>query len=120
MSMWLLWLWTRLDEIGLVASIATLLSALALVFLIPFAHIEESAFWWRSVKNVLRICAVATLIYLAVPSKKDAAIIYLVPKIVESKSVQELVDTMQLLPKALRKHLEEFLGVAPATKERAL
>lgn len=127
MSTLMLYLWTRLDILhGICEAIIAIAGACSIMFGIGYAaNREESldfrsdsasakANWYRGVcKKCLLSVALALSLILLVPSKRDLAIIYVVPKIIQSETIQaiskETPEITKLGLEALKGYLEEIV-----------
>lgn len=73
--------------------IATAASFLKLI-ITPFEDFDEdsAALWWKWNRRFLKWFIIITIPATFIPSSKTVAAMYLIPKIVENKSVQQLPD----------------------------
>jgi hypothetical protein len=67
----------------------------------------------RSLKIFVSVCIVSTLVLSFLPSTKQMAVIYLVPKIVNNEQVQNIAGTsLKILEGYTQKYLDELAGKA--------
>lgn len=127
MSTLLLYLWTRLDILhGICVAVIVIAGACSVVFGIGYAANRETALdygsdtdtakanWYKNIfKKCLLSVVLALLTVLVVPTKRDLAIIYVVPKIVQSETMQtiskETPEITRLGLEALKGYLEEIV-----------
>lgn len=137
MSTLMLYLWTRLDILhGICVAVIAIAGSCGLIFGIGYASCRECAIefksgteatkatWYRSIcKKCLLSVALALSLILLVPSKRDLAIIYVVPKIIQSETMQaiskETPEITKLGLEALKGYLEEIVkGAADGQTNR--
>lgn len=137
MSTLLLYLWTRLDILhGICVAVIMVAGGFSLVSGIGYATYKESALDYPSdtssakarwCKNIFKkgfiSVVLALLTILVVPTKRDLAIIYVVPKIVQSETMQtiskETPEITRLGLEALKGYLEEIVkGDSDGQKKR--
>lgn len=97
-SPWFLYLWTRLDSLAFASGLfATLFLIVGGVYLVFFAVAyfsddipeEKMPTIVRLNKWVIGIFLTLSFMTLSIPSSKDAAIIYIIPKIANNENIQE-------------------------------
>lgn len=115
MSPWLIYLWTRLNAILWISGAGLFLGISATVILIGLwsdsrddDFIEKCK---RGVKKLIPINIISLLLLLAVPCRKDAAIIYVIPKIANSEIVKEIPEDMTEIYRTGIKELKETIQV---------
>lgn len=101
-SAWEVYLFTRLDAIHVIAGAAIVMAAIGL--LLFGIHYLFEDMWERdddnkekkkTVKTIKRLVAVAIsglLVCVIIPSTKEAAVIYLLPKIANNEQVQKVPE----------------------------
>ena len=116
----LIYLWTRVDTlVSMTTSICIAIGVLLgmFVFLLPVMD-ELTGISLKPttiIKKALIAFSLCLLVIIATPSQKDIVLIYTIPKVLESKTTAELMDTVNLLPKAFRKYVEEYLADGDGT-----
>lgn len=117
MSTLTVYLWTRLDTIGAVLAIVVLLllcGFMTATFLSIWGVDEEEEHEAARVlkivfsMNYLASFAFAVIGFILIPTQKDAALIYILPKAATHTSVQEWEKTFDAMPKAVRMLIEEY------------
>ena len=91
------YLWTRLDLIGGAILLCTFLATVTqfIMFCLAMDETPADPKRWRCVAK--RVCAVgfvAALLWLTIPSKSDAALIYILPKLSKSEVLQRDVPEL--------------------------
>lgn len=101
-----LYLITRMDYIQAFLSIVAFSLALVIIVGLIVSHCESTLNKYKSdlIKGSI-ITIVLILLVIMIPSKKDLAIMYFVPKVTTAESL----DVIDKLPKALQKQLIEYL-----------
>ena len=118
-SAWEVYLFTRLDAIHVIAGAAIVMAAIGL--LVFGIHYLFEDMWERdddnkekkkTVKTINRLVAVAIsglLFCVIIPSTKEAAVIYLLPKIANNEQVQKMPENfVKLLNTKMEAWIEDF------------
>ena len=108
MSVWTVYWITRLDAIqGLFIAIACITGIVLLVGVLSFALNDdmENAYCKRIMRWSIPILALSMLFAALIPSKTDAAVIYVIPKIAASEDLQGLGDEALVLVQEWLKEL---------------
>lgn len=118
-SAWEVYLFTRLDAIHVIAGAAIVMAAIGL--LLFGIHYLFEDMWERdddnkekkkTVKTIKRLVAVAIsglLVCVIIPSTKEAAVIYLLPKIANNEQVQKMPENfVKLLNTKMEAWIEDF------------
>ena len=118
-SAWEVYLFTRLDAIHVIAGAAIVMAAIGL--LLFGIHYLFEDMWERdddnkekkkTVKTIKRLVAVAIsglLVCVIIPSTKEAAVIYLLPKIANNEQVQKVPENfVKLLNTKMEAWIEDF------------
>ena len=116
----MIYLWTRLDVVngfciaGLITSMIVFGASLAL-----FDGNDELDSWWGKVgkKTIFALCLFSMLL-IVIPTKKDAAMIYVIPKIAQSETFNALSNETPEITRLALEALKETLQ--DATKKEAL
>ena len=111
MTGWMIYLWTRLDVVngfcitGFIISLIVFGISLAL-----FAEIDELEDWWKKIgkKTIFALCLFSMLL-IVIPTKKDAAMIYVIPKIAQSETFNALSKETPEITKLALEALKETL-----------
>lgn len=106
MSPWQMWLWLKLDAIQMLCVSGATVSILLLCFS-PLVRMDFPEFAERWMKRLGVLLACFTVLGVACPSTKQAALIWAVPALVNSKVVQQ--DIPEVYELAIEK-LKESLG----------
>lgn len=110
----LIYLWTRVDTlISTATSLCTIIGIAFISALVVLPLLEGTDCPWSPkpfIKKGFIALSICFTVILVTPSQKDIVLIYTIPKILESKTTTELMDTVKLLPKAFRKYVEEYLA----------
>jgi hypothetical protein len=125
MSYWTIYWITRLDTIsealGIFAVLTSLLFAVCTVLAIVIGGTEENdiAYFFRKAKRLwifgAVVAAMLGLMCVLTPTTKEAAVIYLVPKMVNSEAAKEVENLPKDFARLLQKKVEGWLDeqVAP-------
>lgn len=118
-SAWEVYLFTRLDAIHVIAGAAIVMAAIGLLLFGIHYFFEDM--WERdddnkekkkTVKTIKRLVAVAIsglLVCVIIPSTKEAAVIYLLPKIANNEQVQKMPENfVKLLNTKMEAWIEDF------------
>ncbi len=118
-SAWEVYLFTRLDAIHVIAGAAIVMAAIGL--LLFGIHYLFEDMWERdddnkekkkTVKTIKRLVAVAIsglLVCVIIPSTKEAAVIYLLPKIANNEQVQKVPENfVKLLNTKMEAWIADF------------
>lgn len=120
----LIYIWSRLDNIGscfLFIFLATALCCLWLCWLYISSYEglleldniepdERRGTYKKYLKIMLPIAITSFCILMLLPSKKDAVLIYTLPKVINSQAAGDTMEIINQLPAAIRKQLEEYLN----------
>lgn len=127
MSTFMLYLWTRLDILfGICVAVIAIAGSCGVIFGVGCAANREYAMdygsepattkanWYKNIcKKSLLSVVLALSTILLVPNKRDLAIIYVVPKIIQSETMQtiskETPEITRLGLEALKGYLEEIV-----------
>ena len=106
-SAWELYWWTRLDSIVGVAELGLIVSGVSLLAITIFVVGDQT--WSRYAKPLIAsylICFFLLLIALFIPSQKDMAMIYIIPKIANNEHIQQEASEIYTMAKdALQEYL---------------
>lgn len=111
MSGWLIYWITRLDAIQILFIVATMLCGMGVLVSMAFYDLEE----WKPGKvwarRFLLIAIIPALGLVFVPSTKEAAAIYLIPKIANNEQVQKVPEqALRLLNAKLEEWIDDQIG----------
>ena len=118
MSSWMIYLWTRLDPI-LTASVITaiisgVLSAISSIcYGVEFStygeDTDDAKFCKYIVKKCLPVFIVSVILWVFIPCQKDAAMIYVVPKMAQSETFNAISKETPEITKLALEALKETL-----------
>lgn len=127
MSAWLIYIWTRLDPILVAAVIGTLVSGVISAFCSICYTIELSTYSEETddaklckqiVKKCFPVFVVGLLLWVFVPSQKDAAMIYVIPKMAQSETFNAISkETPEITKLALEALKETLQGMTKENKQ---
>lgn len=109
MSAWLIYFWTRLDSINILFGLSSIVLLLitAIFFLVGKTSDDDSLITMSKRAGITGV--VVLVLSVLIPTKKDAAIIYVVPKLTNSKIITEKCPELAKLGiEALKQQLIEF------------
>lgn len=109
MSPWFVYIWTRIDDLKTVLLIIAC-SAIAITFPILIVGSSDSNIKLLKFGAKLVILAISvSFVNVAIPTHKDLAVIYVVPKLSNSKIITEdCPEIARLGIEALKQQLEKF------------
>lgn len=116
---WFLYLWTRLDALNFIFGFGGGMLLLAHLFYIPVwgecaVETEPTVIKWF--KRTLSASIIMILLFVAIPTKKDAAVIYIIPKIVNNETIQQEAGELYKIAKDALK--ESFPGQTKESEEK--
>lgn len=115
----LIYLWTRLDALQIFFGVITFIVGLLLVIIFfmiivgfdeDFGDREQQKNGVNCLKFIIPIFTIILFMFLAIPNKRDALIVYFIPKIAKSDVAIDTLDIVNKLPKVLQKQINEYLG----------
>ena len=118
MSAWLIYIWTRLDPILAAAVIGTIASGAISALCSICYSIEQTSYSEETddaklckqiVKKCLPVFVVCILLWVFVPDKKDAAMIYVIPKMAQSETFNAISKETPEITKLALEALKETL-----------
>lgn len=113
-SHFLVYLWTRLDGVIFICTMAVVFAMFLLTILVwcyADTHYEkEKAQVANRIKQVLMGAAVFGAIAMALPSQKDVLMIYLIPKVAQSPAFGDTKAMLERLPKSVRMYVEKYIA----------
>ena len=127
MSAWLIYIWTRLDPILMAAVLGTLVFGgvyvlCSIMYVVEkFTYPEETddaKFYRYMTKKCLPVSVVCLLLWVFVPSQKDAAMIYVIPKMAQSETFNAISkETPEITKLALEALKETLQGMTKEDKQ---
>lgn len=63
----------------------------------------------KKVKLIITGLIITGIMSIAIPDKKDALVIYLMPKVYNSKGIQESIDLLNNLPEEIRLYIRKYI-----------
>ena len=118
MSGWVIYIWTRLDPIVLASIVGTIAFGLICTIASICYSAEINSFGGdtddakmckRIIKKCLPVFIISTLVWIFVPSQKDAAMIYVVPKMAQSETFNTISKETPEITKLALEALKETL-----------
>lgn len=109
MSAWLIYLWTRLDSLNILLNLSSIVLLLITIifFLVGKISLDNSLITMSKRAGITGI--VVIVLSVLTPTKKDTAIIYVVPKLVNSEIVmKDCPELAKLGIEALKQQLLKF------------
>lgn len=119
MSMLLLYLWTRLDQILTTCVVGIFVSFVFIVIFGVSYGVEMDSYQpdekklakcWKGCKRSVTAIIIAASLFLVIPNSKDAAMIYVVPKMAHSETMQEIAKATPEITKLGLDVLKEKLS----------
>lgn len=120
MTGWMIYLWTRLDVVNGFCIAGFITSLIVFGFsLLLFDERYELDSWWKKIgkKTVFAFC-LFSMLFIVIPTKKDAAMIYVIPKIAQSETFNALSNETPEITRLALEALKETLQ--DATKREDL
>lgn len=121
MSAWLIYIWTRLDPILIAAVVGTIASGMvsglcSIAYSVERSTSSEETDEAKLCKQIVKKCfpvfVVCLLLWVFVPGKKDAAMIYVVPKMAQSETFNAISkETPEITKLALEALKETLQGI---------
>ena len=106
---WDVYLFTRLDSLNVFVFVV-LLFGMVSVLLVTFIGFMENEDWkWFGIKKILPCLAPFLLASLLLPSGKEMAAIYLIPRIANSNSANNILAATDNATALLREKVGEWL-----------
>ena len=118
MSSWLIYLWTRLDPILTASVITAIVSGLISAVCSICWSVEMSSYLEETddakilkviLKKILPVFIVSAILWVFVPCQKDAAMIYVVPKMAQSETFNTISKETPEITKLALEALKETL-----------
>lgn len=118
-----IYLWTRLDIISFIFVLLTIISLIGLgVVLAHSQMIEMTQDEWTKdkwIRNLVISLIISLIAIVLIPSKKDAAMIYIIPKMAQSETFKEISNNTPEITKLAIDALKETLqGMNKTTEEK--
>lgn len=118
-----IYVWTRLDIILFIFVLLTVISLIAIGVILTHGEMIELTQSKRTKNRWIRNLFVAFIISLTavilIPSKKDAAMIYIIPKMTQSETFKEISNNTPEITKLAIDALKETLqGMSETRKEK--
>jgi hypothetical protein len=110
----MIYLWTRLNIVygfcvaGIVISVAVFC-----ISLFASAELDNLDWWWKKIaKNMIAAFCLFSILLILIPTQKDAAMIYVIPKISQSETFNTLSkETPEITKLALEALKETLQGI---------
>lgn len=102
---------TRLDGIHGLSIAWVIIGGLAAAILLVIGHVDEDEEWMRKPGKIIATSLIVpTLLLLFVPTFKEAAAIYLIPKMVNSSTAKNIMDATDNASTLLKHKVGEWLA----------
>jgi len=113
-----IYLWTRLDIISFIFVLTAIISLVILGAVAAHSEIDERT-KNKWIKNLAISLIISLTAVILIPSKKDAAMIYIIPKMAQSETFTEISKNTPEITKLAIDALKETLqGMNKTTKEK--
>lgn len=109
MSAWLVYLWTRLDDINFLFFMFSIILSFCVGITGLVGYTDENEECKKSFKKLFFPTILIVLLAVMIPTKKDVTIIYVAPKLMNSKIITEdCPELAKLGIEALKQQLIKF------------
>lgn len=117
-----IYLWTRLDIILFIFVLLTIISLIGLGVVLAHSQMiemtQDEGTKDRWIRNLLITFIISLTVAVVIPSKKDAAMIYIIPKMAQSETFKEISNNTPEITKLAIDALKETLqGMNKTTTE---
>lgn len=117
-----IYLWTRLDIILFIFVLLTIISLIGLGVVLAHSQMiemtQDEGTKDRWIRNLLITFIISLTVAVVIPSKKDAAMIYIIPKMAQSETFKEISNNAPEITKLAIDALKETLqGMNKTTTE---
>lgn len=117
-----IYLWTRLDIILFIFILLTIISLIGLGVVLAHSQMiemtQDEGTKDRWIRNLLITFIISLTVAVVIPSKKDAAMIYIIPKMAQSETFKEISNNTPEITKLAIDALKETLqGMNKTTTE---
>lgn len=111
MTSLMVYLWTRLDIVNGFCISGIAISAIIFgISMFAAAEVDELDIWWTMfAKKIIFAVVLFSVLLIAIPTKKDAAMIYVIPKISQSETFSALSKETPEITKLALEALKETL-----------
>lgn len=111
MTSLMIYLWTRLDAVNGLCIAGIVVSMIVFgISMIAYADIYELDSWWKKIaKKIIFVFVLFLVLLMTIPTKKDAAMIYIIPKISQSETFDTLSKETPEITKLALEALKETL-----------
>ncbi len=97
-----IWLISLVTSVGAFCGVLAMLLGIVLIILTTYTLCEDGRFP-RSTKPVAAVFAILSLLFVAIPSKRDVAAMYIIPALTKNQDIMQLPAE---LVKFLRVYIE--------------
>lgn len=116
-----IYLWTRLDIISFIFVLLTIISLIGLGVVLAHGEMIEMTQSKKAknrwIKNLFITFIISLIAIVLIPSKKDAAMIYIIPKMAQSETFKEISNNTPEITKLAIDALKETLQSMNKTTE---
>lgn len=118
MNSWMIYLWTRLDPILIASAITTVVSCIisavcSIGYIVEVSSYgedtDEAKFCKVIIKKCFPVFIASLILWVFVPCQKDAAMIYVVPKMAQSETFNAISKETPEITKLALEALKETL-----------
>lgn len=118
-----IYFWTRLDIILFIFVLLTIISLIGLGVVLAHSQMiemtQDEGTKDRWIRNLLITFIISLTVAVLIPSKRDAAMIYIIPKMAQSETFKEISNNTPEITKLAIDALKETLqGMNKTTKEK--
>ena len=118
-----IYLWTRLDIISFIFVLLTIISLIGLGIVLAHGQMiemtQDEGTKDRWIRNLVISLIISLIAIVLIPSKKDAAMIYIIPKMAQSETFKEISNNTPEITKLAIDALKETLqGMNKTTEEK--
>lgn len=110
MTSLMVYLWTRLDVVNGFCIAGIIMSAIIFGCSLFGAELDTLDLWWKNIaKKTIFAFVLFSVLLIAIPTQKDAAMIYVIPKISQSETFNTLSKETPEITKLALEALKETL-----------
>ena len=118
-----IYLWTRLDIILFIFVLLTIISLIGLGVVLAHSQMiemtQDEGTKDRWIRNLLITFIISLTVAVVIPSKRDAAMIYIIPKMAQSETFKEIsTNTPEITKLAIDALKETLQGMNKTTTEQ--
>ncbi len=115
MSHTFVYLFTRLDSLHNILFFCLFIILSGIILYTIQDLVENDSFNLKKIKLPIIICSSLGLLLMLLPTQKEAAVIYLLPKIVNNEQIQDMskksLDIIEMLTEEYLRELKDDIGL---------